>query len=281
MRNTFRRALTLSLALLLLALPALAEGETGLLKIKMFKIGKADAFLLRNDGHAVLIDAGEVDDGEEIVAYLKDKGVEKLDAFIATHFDKRSVGGAAEVLASVPAEKTYLPAYVKDGSIVRLLFAAIEGKPSEKVEKKTEFTLGDVVYTIYPAEKAEYGEDPDNDFSLVVSVRHRDNSFLFAGDIMSERIEEMKAAGTLTPHRVLKAPCHGQNIAGLDVLLDTVKPSFVLIPASDKNPPSGALTSDLDARGIDWYCSRDGSVTLESDGLNITVSRKVKTEVKP
>lgn len=280
MRKLLTRVFALMLALVLLNVPALAGEEADVLKIKMFKIGKADAFLLRTAGHAVLIDAGEVDDGEEIVTYLKDKGIEKLDAFIVTHFDKRSVGGAAEVLAGVPADKTYLPAYIKDGSIVRLFFAAIEGKPSEKVSKKTELDIGGVHYTIYPAEKEAYTEDPDNDFSLVVSVKHKDNSFLFAGDIMSERIEEMKQAGTLTPHRVLKVPCHGQNIDGLDVLLDAVKPSLVLIPASEKNPPAGALISDLEAKGIDWYCSKDGSVTLESDGLNITVSRKTKTVVK-
>ena len=74
MKFGWKRCLFLCMALLM-CVPLAGAQERGALRIKAFKIGKADAYLLRTDKHNVLIDAGEVDDGEEIVAYLKKKDI--------------------------------------------------------------------------------------------------------------------------------------------------------------------------------------------------------------
>lgn len=273
----YKRFLALLAALLLLLPGAFAQESSGTLRVRCFKIGKADAFLLRTDNMAVLLDAGELDDGEEILEYLDEKGIDKLDALIISHFDKRSIGGVPQVLGTVSADRILIPDYIKDGNVARLLFSALEGKNAEKISQEMSFELDGVSFTLYPAKSASYTEDDDNNFSLVVSVRHGDNSLLFAGDIMSQRIEEMLADGQLAPHQVLKMPCHGQNIDGVDKLLDAVDPAIALIQASDKNPPAGALLSDLQARDIRWYATMHGSINLRSDGYAVTVEQNVKT----
>ncbi len=272
----WKRMMILFAALMLLLPAALAREEGSTLRIRAFKIGKADAYLLRTDNAAVLLDGGELDDGEEILEYLDEKGISKLNVLIVSHFDKRSIGGLPEILGKETADRVLVPDYVKDGSKARLLFAALEGLKVEKVSKELNFELDGMSFTLYPARSDSYTEDDDNDFSLVVSLRHGEGSFLFPGDIMSERINEMLEDKQLTPHQVLKMPCHGQNIDGIDKLLDAVQPAIAIIPASEKNPPAGALLSNLTNRNIRWYATMHGSVNITSDNYNVTVRQKVK-----
>ncbi len=276
----WKRTLIITLSLLLLLPGAFAREEGTTLRIRAFKIGKADAFLLRTDNAAVLIDGGEMDDGEEILDYLDEKGISKLDMLIVSHFDKRSIGGLPEILGRVPADRVLVPDYIKDGNNARLLFAALEGLKVDKVAKVEEIELDGMFFTLYPARSDSYTEDDDNDFSLVVSLRHGEGSFLFPGDIMAQRIDEMLEDKQLTPHQVLKMPCHGQNIDGIDKLLDAVQPAIAIIPASDKNPPAGALLSNLTNRDIRWYATKHGSVNLTSDNFNVTVRQNIKTPVE-
>jgi competence protein ComEC len=272
------RLLSMLAALLLIFLsPGQTAAENlGSLRIRCFKIGKADAYLLRTQGHAVLIDAGEEDDGPEIVGYLEENGISSLDCLILTHFDKRSIGGVPELLLKIPVQNVLVPVYEKESNLAVLVRGVLESHPLQKVTGQVEMEYDGVRFTVIPAKGEKYLDDEDNDFSLVVSVTHGENKFFFAGDIMSERIAEMAQAGLLTPHTVLKMPCHGQDIAGLGALLDAVKPQIAIIPCSVKNPPAGAVISDLDARGIRWYATMNGSVTLTSDGYQVTATQNRK-----
>ena len=275
LRNGKRLA---ALLLAALALPLLTAGaqDLGTLRVRFFKIGKADAFLLRTSRHVVLIDAGEDDDAPEIIDYLADNGITELDCLILSHFDKRSIGGAQELLESVPAKRILMPDGEKDSTTAGMLFTAMAGMNTEKVAQDTAFEMDGVSFSVLTARGTDYGEETDNNISLVVSVTHGQSSFLFAGDIMEPRIAEMAAAGQLTPHTVLKMPCHGQYIPGLAQLLGAVKPQIAVIPASVKNPPAGATISDLEGRGVRWYSTHQGSITLVSDGYSVAVSQNKK-----
>ena len=70
-----------------------ASAVSGKLKIYFFSAGKADAILLYGADFAVLIDTGLKGFGGEIVSYLKEQGIDTLDALILTHFDEDHVGG--------------------------------------------------------------------------------------------------------------------------------------------------------------------------------------------
>lgn len=268
--------LFLALLMILLTLQGLAQEQPGVLNIRIFKVGKADAFLLRTANHAVLIDAGEEDDAQEIMEYLVEKGIDALDLLILTHFDKRNIGGAPELLQSFGVNKVMLPGYQRDGALMNLLLLVLDNQTAQTVTEQTSFEFDGVSFTLYPALQLQYLEDQDNDFSLVVSVTHGENSFLFSGDIMSERIEEMIQNNLLAPHTVIKMPCHGQNIEGLDKLLDAVSPEIAIIPASLKNPPAGAMLLNLEHRGIRWYSPMYGSITLTSDGYQVTVKQNIR-----
>ena len=224
----------------------------------------------------MLIDTGEIDDAANIIAYLGEKGIAALDLVILTHFDKRSIGGAREILGAMEVRQVLMPAYAKTNALTALVFEALKSVDARRVTQKLDLTFDQVKLTVLPPQGERYQEDDDNDFSLVVSLTHGSNSFFFAGDIMSERIGEMSLAGQLTPHTVIKMPNFGQDDEGLNRLLDAVRPQLAVIPASEKNPPAGAVLADLEARGIRWYATMYGSILLTSDGYQVTAEQNMK-----
>ena len=55
-----------------------------LLTAKIFKVGKADAMVLQQEERVIILDAGEEEDGREIVDYLKQQNLNRVDAMIIT-----------------------------------------------------------------------------------------------------------------------------------------------------------------------------------------------------
>lgn len=88
------------------AAPALSP-----LTVVILKVGKADAIILQTDDKVMLIDTGETDDGEEIVHFLKSRGITSIECMIITHYDKDHVGGACEALGAFNVKRILLPNY--------------------------------------------------------------------------------------------------------------------------------------------------------------------------
>lgn len=76
--------------------------------------GTPDAILVQNKGASLLIDAGEKDDGERVLAYLREQGVDKLDMVIATHADADHIGGMKTVINGMDID-AFLMATMPEG----------------------------------------------------------------------------------------------------------------------------------------------------------------------
>ena len=105
-----------------------ASGET---KIHFISLNSTtDAILLESNGHYGMVDSGEdwdYPDSEEyplregvtkgigyeqqVIHYLKQLGVEKLDFYIATHSHSDHIGSGDEILNYFPTERLYINEY--------------------------------------------------------------------------------------------------------------------------------------------------------------------------
>lgn len=81
------------------------------LKITFLKVGKVDAIIAQTQEKTMVIDAGEEDDGEEVVSFLTNQGVFKADVLIITHYDQDHVGGADTLVESLDVAQVFLPDY--------------------------------------------------------------------------------------------------------------------------------------------------------------------------
>lgn len=263
--------------LLILCILAVGYTQEDNLTITFFKAGKADAFLFQYGAFTLLLDAGEADDAQDIIAYAQEKGITALDVVILTHFDQGHIGGMPEIMGKLSVKRVLMPDLNKDSESTQLLYQALmdHDLSPEYVDTPMTLELPGLRLTILPSDQEFTQPDLDDqdDASLVVSVLHGENSFLFTGDIGSKRMEMILAEGSVSRHTFLKVPAHGRNAAAFQRFLEAVAPSYAVITCSNKNPPAGAVTEALMARGIPMWLTKNGDITLTSDGKEITVKQ--------
>lgn len=84
--------------------------ENSKLKVHYIDVGQGDAtFIFLPDGTKMLIDSGTEEASDELVDYIHDLGVSKIDYFILTHSDSDHSGGAEEVLEAFEVKTIYRP----------------------------------------------------------------------------------------------------------------------------------------------------------------------------
>ena len=277
-----RRALTTLLFAAMLLLTACAGASDAKkvsenaaeLEVHFFDAGKADAILLTTQSGTVLIDAGEKGFGKTILSYLEEKGVERIDYFIITHFDQDHVGGAAKVINNITVGTVLQSNRPKDSEEYEKYVKALDGAGIEPVTVRETyaFAFDGVSYTVDPPRQSEYYTDSSNNSSLIVTVRNGENRFLFMGDAQTERLAEF-LDGNPAACDVLKIPHHGKDEPLLGELLEATQPSFAVITSSDEEPESTETVGTLERMGVRVLLTREGAVTLRSDGANIAVSK--------
>ena len=227
-----------------------------------FNVGKADSILLDCGGKYVLIDCGEKDTGKELVKALQDKGIKKLDYLLITHFDKDHVGGAARVMENLEIGTVLQNDREKDSDEYDDYVEAVKNSGVNVVTVRDEyaFDLNGSEFTV-TAGKGGYDKDKSNNHSLVTRVDAKGVSFLFTGDVQSERIEEMLDAG-VEHCDVLKVPYHGREEEKLDELLKALTPKTAVITSSVKEPESESSLEALKEAGVATYLTRKGTVCI-------------------
>lgn len=238
------------------------------LTVTFLKVGKADGIVLQTAAHTVIIDCGEKSDGKKMVDFLEENGVKTIDYMILTHHDQDHIGGAAKVLKNFTVQNVIAADYTEDSSEYRKLTDAMQAQnlTFQMPDESMTFTLDDAVFTIYPHEGADYADGFDNNCSLVTKIVHHDNTLLFTGDAMQERLSEIMDIGDCD---LLKVPYHGRDIANLPAFLDAVTPEYAVISTS-KDYLSENVLASLQERNVQTFVTcQDGNITAVSDGREI------------
>lgn len=266
----------ISLVFLLCGCTASTSSVSGIFRMTVLDVGKADAILLQTENHTAVIDAGEKEDGKKIVSALHEQGIDKIDVLLITHFDRDHVGGAAKVIQDMQIGAVYQSDYDNDGPQRQEYIKAMaeKGISPQTVTEPFSFTMDDAVFTLYPPVRADYEED--NDFSLAVLVRHGKHTFLLTGDAEKERIKEFLNIPELRGITVLKMPHHGGYEDNTEAFLNMTDPSCAVITCSDKNPPSNETLTALADIGCGIYLTSYGTVVVESDGTDISVIQETE-----
>lgn len=232
------------------------------MNVTAFSIGKADSILLQYDGYNVLIDAGEQDDGADVVEELAARNVEKLDLFLVTHFDKDHIGGADAVIAHVPIDRMLVPNYVVDTKQYQQMQVAMTAQnvTAEVLTEDITFTLGDATFIVWVSTIAYDGND--NEQSLITKVLYDGASLLFMGDAEEEWLKALTLSGRNLTCDVMKLPHHGVYDENLDALFLLTLPSYVLVTDSEKNPMEEETEDILKFFETEYRCTKDGNIVL-------------------
>ena len=248
----------------------------GDLRVDFYNVGKADSMLITTaQGAHILIDTATDDDGETLVKSLQDAGVTRLDLMIITHFDKDHVGGADKILKAMPVDQVIMPRYEKDSNQYKEFTDALEQNPTTRVtvleaKQTLEFTWSDMTLKISAANETDYGDDEENDFSLVARMTYGDTRFLFTGDAESARQTELLLEGDLACD-VLKVPYHGRLVDVSAAFLTACSPKIAFITDSTEEPADTLVVEQLKALGAQVYCAKDGGIAVVSNGSDVRV----------
>ena len=236
--------------------------------VDFIDVGKADCMVLRTENSTVVIDCGEKGDGKKILELLAENEIESVDYLIITHYDKDHVGGSAKLINNIEVKNVLAPDYPEDSSEVEKYNKALAGKNITPVlmHEDINFSLDGVDYTVYAPQKDFYGDDDDNDFSLVTKAVYHDTTFLFTGDAMEQRLEEIMDIGNCT---LLKVPYHARELDNLETFISRVRPKYA-VSCTEESEFSSDTKEILNKYRIKSYATcYDGNITAVSDGNDI------------
>ena len=250
-----------------------APRVSGAFDLTVLKAGQADAIFMQTQNHNIILDCGEKDDGDEVVELLQEKGISNVDYIFITHFDKDHVGGFPGVMDNVTASNIIVPDYEGNNGEYEEYLKTVSDKGLQitTLTEDISFTLDDVLFEVSVPRKQSYAEG-DNDFSLVISVTHGENTFLFTGDAEADRLTEVISAFG-RQYDFLKVPHHGKYNKNTKRFITTIKPTYSVICDSEKNPAEDETVSILEFVESEIYSTRNGNVSVLSDGKEIKITQ--------
>ena len=242
------------------------------LNVYFIDVGQADSILITNHKEAMLIDAGNNADGRQVVEFIKNKGINKLDYVVGTHPHEDHIGGLDDVINEFEIENILLPDITINTKTFEEVIDAIENKDLQITVANIgdKFQLGESEFEI---KSTIIDKDNLNLASLVIRMQYENTSFLFMGDaeIENEKSCEWEQA------TVLKVGHHGSNTSSSMDFLKQVKPQISVIMVGEGNDyghPKKEIINRLEKINTQIYrTDEDGTIWITSDGNRCEVQK--------
>jgi competence protein ComEC len=244
------------------------------LRVTFLDVGQGDATLLQVPEGAVLVDEGPPE--AEVDEQLQALGVDRLESVVLTHPQRDHVGGAREVLESLPVGFVLDPGLPgANGDERRALAAARRRRVPVVIARAGQaYALGRLrLRVLWPDDSARAGEDP-NAHAVVLLASYGGTDVLLPADAETDVTLRLR----LPRVEVLKVAHHGSADDGLPELLARTAPRVAVISAGEGNdyghPAPSTLAALAEAPDLAVYrTDEDGRVIVESDGARIGVAK--------
>lgn len=251
-------ALLLTLSLLLCGCRLLPERiPPAGLTVHFIDVGQADCALLESGGEYMLIDGGNREDGQLVVSYLEQQGVEELAAVVCTH-------------AVYAPTRTYASKVFDD-----FVYYADQQRLDITIPSPGDgWTLGETSVTVLGPVQSY--ADP-NDTSIILRVEYGGTSFLFTGDMETSAENDMLdywGSRVSWETDVLKVGHHGSDTSTGYRFLNEVSPDYAVISVGKGNAyghPHEEPLSRLKQAGVTILRTDElGTIVARTDGKEVT-----------
>ena len=242
------------------------------LKVDFIDVGQADSILVSNKDETMLIDAGNNENGKDIVDFIKSKGITKINYLIGTHPHADHIGGLDDVINSdLEIANVYMPKIQTNTKTFEDVLDALKNKNLKVTapSKGDTFKIGDANCEVMTDSILD--KDNLNLSSIVIRLEFGENSFLFMGDAETENEKTINWPKT----NLLKVGHHGSNTSSSQNFLNQVKPEYAIIMAGKDNSyglPKQKILDRLNKIGAKIFRTDElGTITVISDGKTIEV----------
>jgi competence protein ComEC len=267
------------------------DNRSGLLKVTFLDVGNGDAALVEfPKGKVMLIDGGgfrdgSFDVGKEIIApVLHKKKIKKVDYAVLSHPHMDHMGGLPYIIENFKVDEFW---YNGEKSFLALYGRLMRAVEENNVEIKICSNVFPVMVIdgvqleiISPFEKNDLFssgsyEDVNNN-SLVIRLIFGTVSFLFTGDILSDREKILEDKVPNLFSNILKIPHHGSSGSSEENFARKVSPDFAIVSCrlfGEKTELAENILNiykELGSKVI--RTDLRGAVEIETDGTEYSVN---------
>jgi competence protein ComEC len=228
-----------------------------------------------SSGEVVMIDSGP--DESLILQKLRALNISHIDLLIASHPHTDHITGMDTII------DTYQPRAFVDIGIPHttktyeyLIYAIQKNSLNyyQAIERK--ISLGLLLFHILPPANPSIEISELNNNSAVIRLDYGKVSFLFPGDIESERESQLlKQSRNQLNVDILKVPHHGSFDASSSGFIQAVSPDVAIISCGEDNPygyPHQETLQTLEENQIKTYrTDRQGTILVKTDGSSYQV----------
>ncbi len=258
------------------------------LEIHYIDVGQGDCSLIKWEGAAVLIDCGEQEYADTVLAYLKEQGVKKLDYIITSHPHSDHMGGMGDIISQMDVGKVIAPKVAAELTPTSKCYERFVTALKNKGIKLTAAKPG-TVYSLTAGDGTAEGKSPPkieilspvtdyddlNNYSVTARLIYGSSAFLFTGDIEIKAENDILESGADLSADVLKVAHHGSSSSTGEKFFDAVSPKICVIQCGSGNSyghPHAETMELLNERKVKIYrTDLNGTVTVYSDGEEIFV----------
>ena len=249
------------------------SGDT--LRINYIDVGQGDSiFIQLPNNETMLIDAGEAYEVDNVINYLNNLGITKIDYVVGTHPHTDHIGGLEEVITNFDIGTIYMPKATSTSKTYESLLTTISNKGlSVKTVKSGVVVLDeDNLKLEFIAPNSDSYSDLNN-YSAVLKLTYLNNTFLFMGD--AETLSENEITSDVNAD-VIKVGHHGSDSSSSLEFVNKVSPEYAIIMVGEGNSynhPYQSIINRYESVGAKVLrTDLDGNIICNSDGTSVTCS---------
>ncbi|MBC2266256.1 MBL fold metallo-hydrolase [Listeria sp. FSL L7-0083] len=255
-----------------------AEAATPTIKVHFIDVGQGDAIYIKApSGEDILIDAGSKGKGKIVVNYLKKLKVKDIEVMVASHADADNIGGLPEVMNSIKVKSLYAPNSTNTTAAYKDFVNTAKKKklPIKTAKAGVKLPIKGVNAQFVGPVKT-YGKTDRNNWSAVLHLAYKKNTFLFTGDAQTKAETDMIKAKKTLRADVLKVSTQGSKTATSKAFVNIVKPKYAIISVGKNgygHPTSQTVNTLTKAKAKIYRTDRNKTIVITGNGTTYTIGK--------
>ncbi len=232
-----------------------------------------EMYILKTKTKNILVNCGKKEEIKETVDFLKNNNIKEIDYLILSDFSEDNICSANVILRKLSVKNIIEPSYIpKNSESYKKYNTALKFKElsPQIITKDKDLYIDDINIHFYQCNDTYFNNDSEN-CSLVFTITHKNNRFLFAGNIKEERMNGF--FGKNDKFDFIKISGKTKLTKNIKKFLTYTKPDFCVINCSENMPLNIQLKKYLTEKNIKYFRNYEYNYLFISDGNTIKHER--------